>query len=69
MIRSERLWRRRQQLAASDRDSARARLAVETHLVRIAQHKPLAQIADPQQRVEAERVRRWFTEEFLRALS
>ena len=62
------LWRRRQQLAGSDTDSARARLAVETHLARIAQHRPLAQIADSQQRVEAERVRGWFTEEFLNAL-
>jgi len=30
------LWRRRQQLAASDTDSARARLAVQTHLARMA---------------------------------
>ena len=30
------LWRRRQQLAGSDTDCARARLAVETHLARIA---------------------------------
>lgn len=62
------LWRRRQQLAGSDTDSARARLAVETHLARIAQHRPLAQIADPQQQAEAEGVRRWFLEEFLNAL-
>jgi hypothetical protein len=62
------LWRRRQQLVGSDTDSARARLAVETHLARIAQHRPLAQIADPQQRAEAERVRAWSMEEFLDAL-
>lgn len=62
------LWRRRQQLAGSDTDSDRASLAVETHLTRITQHRPLAQIADLQQRAEAEQVRAWFTEEFLNAL-
>ena len=62
------LWRRRQQLAGSDTDSARARLAVETHLARIAQHRPLVQIADPQRRAEAEEVRRWFLEELLNVL-
>lgn len=63
------LWRRRQQLADSEPDSARARLAVETHLTRIAQHRPLAQINDPEQRAEAEQVRVWFAEEFLDALA
>ena len=62
------LWRRRQELAGSDTNSARARLAVETHLARIAQHRPLAQIKDPGQRAEAERVRAWFAGEFLDAL-
>ncbi len=62
------LWQRRQELAGSDADHNRARLAVETHLARIAQHRPLAQIADPGQRAEAEAVRRWFAEEFLNAL-
>jgi hypothetical protein len=63
------LWRRRQQLAGSDTDSARARLAVETHLARIAQHRPLREIADPTKRAEAERVRRWFVREFVDALT
>ncbi len=62
------LWQRRQELAGSDADHNRARLAVETHLARIAQHRPLAQIADPGQRAGAEAVRRWFAEEFLNAL-
>ena len=62
------LWRRRQRLADSDTDSSRARLAIETHLTRIAQHRPLDRIADSQQRAEAERVRSWFREEFLDAL-
>ena len=59
------LWRRRQHLAGSDTDIFRARLAVETHLVRIAQHRRLEQIVDPQQQVEAERLRSWFVSEFL----
>ena len=63
------LWRRRQRLAGSDTDSARARLAVETHLARIAQHRPLKEIADPAARAEAEQVRRWFVQEFLDGLT
>ena len=63
------LWRRHQQLANSDTDSARARLAVETHLARIAQHRPLGDITDPAKRAEAEQVRRWFAQEFLNALT
>ncbi|MBU0491229.1 MAG: hypothetical protein KKA73_19860 [Chloroflexi bacterium] len=62
------LWRRRQRLAGSDTDSVRVRLAVETHLARIAQHRPLDQIADLQQRAQAEQVRGWFAQEFLNAL-
>ncbi len=62
------LWRRRQRLAGSDTDGARARLAIETHLERIAQHRPLEQIADLRQRAEAEQVRAWFTGELLDAL-
>jgi len=62
------LWRRRQQLAGSDTDTARARLAVQTHLARIALHRPLEQIADPTERTAAERVRTWFGEEFLNVL-
>ena len=62
------LWRRRQQLAGSDVDSTRAQLAVQTHLARIAVHRPLEQITDPQQRAEAERVRSWFTGAFLDVL-
>ena len=62
------LWRRRQQLAGSDTDAARARLAVQTHLARIALHRPLSQIADPTERAAAERVRTWFEKEFLNVL-
>ncbi len=59
------LWRRRQVVAGSDVDGERARLAVETHLARIIQHRPEEQISDPQQRAEAEHVRAWFAREFL----
>lgn len=62
------VWRQRQQLAGSDTDSHRARLAIETHLARIAVHRPLDEIPDPDQRGEAEQVRTWFTKEFLDAL-
>jgi hypothetical protein len=62
------LWRRRQQLAGSDTDAARARLAVQTHSARIVLHRPLNQIADPTERAAAERVRTWFEEEFLNVL-
>ena len=63
-----RLWRLRQEQTGSDDDRHRARLAVETHLARIAQHRPLESILDPAQREEAERVRNWFAEELLNAL-
>lgn len=62
------LWARRQSAAGDDADPARARLAVETHLARIAQHRRLDQIADPDQRGEAEQVRAWFGQEFLNAV-
>jgi predicted nucleotidyltransferase component of viral defense system len=62
------LWQQRQQLAGSDTDAARARLAVQTHLTRIALHRPLNQIADPTERAAAEQVRTWFEMEFLNVL-
>ncbi len=63
------LWRRRQRLAGSDTDSTRAQLAIETHLSRIAQHRPLEEITDPEKRTEAEHVRNWFSGEFLDAIT
>jgi hypothetical protein len=59
------LWRRRQALAGSDADASRARLAIETHLERIALHRPLEQIADLGQREQALQLRDWFLSEFL----
>jgi Nucleotidyl transferase AbiEii toxin, Type IV TA system len=63
-----RLWRVRQQRAGSDLDPYRARLAIETHLSRIAQHRPLDTIAEPEQRAAAGSLRHWFAQEFLDAL-
>jgi hypothetical protein len=62
------VWRKRQELAGSDSDIRRAQLAIETHLARIALHRPLDTIADPDRRDEAEQVRAWFREEFLDAV-
>lgn len=62
------LWGERQQKAGSDTDRSRARLAVQTHLARIAQHRPLDTIADASQLEEASRVRSWFEKDFLNAL-
>ncbi|MFL6194086.1 MAG: nucleotidyl transferase AbiEii/AbiGii toxin family protein [Thermoanaerobaculia bacterium] len=62
------LWRRRQAEGGSDTDPHRARLAVETHLARISQHRPLDSVSDPVQRQEAQDVRSWFQTEMLNAL-
>jgi hypothetical protein len=61
------LWQKRQEMAGGDTNRDRAALAVQTHLARIVQHRPLAQVADPEQRAEAERVRTWLQREFLKA--
>jgi hypothetical protein len=60
-------WRRRQTMAGSDNDAARARLAIETHLERIALQRPLEQIADLGQRERARQLRDWFLSVFLQA--
>jgi len=59
------LWRRRQTLTGSDADRSRARLAIETHLERIALQRPLNQIADPQQQEQARQLREWYLNSFL----
>lgn len=59
------LWRRRQTLSGSDADLSRARLAIETHLERIALHRPLENITDAQQREQAWKLRNWFLSDFL----
>lgn len=60
------LWRRRQAAAGSSTDVERAKLAIQTHLARIAQHRRLDQIADSTQQ-QAAAVRAWFMGEFLDA--
>jgi len=59
------LWRRRQTQAGSDVDLGRAHLAIETHLERIALHRPLEQIANLDQRQQASQLRNWFLNDFL----
>ena len=62
------LWQKRQQLAASDKSATRANMALQTHLARIEQHRPLFQISDPIARQSAQKVRAWFKKEFSDAL-
>jgi len=62
------LWRRLQEASGIEPDPARARLAVATHLSRIAQHRPLSGIAGAGKRAEAESLRAWFEKDFLDAL-
>lgn len=62
------VWGQRQRLAGSDTDMHRARLAIETHLTRIALHRPLDEIPDASQKADAEQVRKWFREVFLDAI-
>jgi predicted nucleotidyltransferase component of viral defense system len=59
------LWQRRQSLSGSDMDVSRARLAIETHLERIAVHRPLDKIDDLSQREKAQQVRDWYSSVFL----
>jgi len=61
------LWRRRQLAVGGDVDYLRAQLAISTHLARIAQHRPLDQIADAETRIAATHVREWFRAVFLPA--
>lgn len=59
------LWQARQLLANENADAERANLAIHTHLARIERARPLEQIADPQQHMAAEQLRKWFLERFL----
>jgi predicted nucleotidyltransferase component of viral defense system len=62
------LWQQRQQLANSDTSASRAKMALQTHLARIEQHRPLYNIADLEAKDSAQRVRSWFKTEFIDAL-
>lgn len=63
-----RLWIRRERAAGQDADRARARLAIQTHLERLDQVRPLQSIADAAERAAAERLRSWYAREFILAL-
>jgi len=63
------LWQQRQQTASEDAGLERARVAVRTHLCRIVQSRPLAQIAHDTERADAEKTRTWFKQEFLHGLA
>jgi hypothetical protein len=58
------LWEKRQLMTNQEADFRRAQFAIETHLERIEQHRPLGQIGDQQQRAEAAQVRQWFRSSF-----
>ena len=60
------LWQERQRLAGEDMDRKRAAVAIETHLARLEQARPLVNIADAEQRAGAEQLRAWFRVEFLK---
>ena len=62
------LWQERQKLTDSDTETERVRLALETHLTRIALHRPLDKITEPARKTEIEQIRNWFRKEFLDAL-
>lgn len=62
------LWRTKEQLGARDATSSRARLALETHLTRLSQLRPLEKIAGVAERQGAESVRLFFAKDFLDAL-
>ncbi|NJN54420.1 MAG: hypothetical protein HC804_06500 [Anaerolineae bacterium] len=63
------LWQQRQVIAGDEADFSRAKLAIETHLTRIEQHRPLIHIVDLQDREAAANVRNWYKTEFFNALN
>jgi predicted nucleotidyltransferase component of viral defense system len=63
------LWAERQHLSGDNADRQRAMLAVQTHIIRLEQARPLVEIANPEQRSSAEQVREWFKKEFLYGIS
>jgi predicted nucleotidyltransferase component of viral defense system len=62
------LWHRREMLAGNDANRGRARLAIETHLERIVQHRPLGKIVDLEQREQAQQMRGWYSRVFLQVV-
>jgi hypothetical protein len=62
------LWSERIRRGGGDASTSRARLAVQSHLVRIELHRPLERIEDAAAREGARALREWFRREFLDAL-
>jgi hypothetical protein len=63
-----RLCRERHEASGADDERERARLAVQTHMARIELARPLDEIADPEDRLAASRLRAWFVAVFLHAM-
>ena len=59
------LWHRRQELIGNEHDGSKARLAIETHLERIALQRPLNLIEGDEDRKKAKYLREWFRNSFL----
>lgn len=62
------LWRRKQAGSEMDASPTRAHALIESHLRRISRLRPLEQIADLEERGDAERVREFFRKDFLNGL-
>ena len=60
------LWHKRQELLGNEHDDPKARLAIESHLKRIALQRPLDQFKDDEERAYAKNVREWFVNSFLK---
>lgn len=60
------VWETRQKLVNAETDRQRATAAICAHLARLAQARPLTQIADLAERTAAEKLREWFKTEFVR---
>ena len=63
------LWTKRQELAGENSDRQRASTAIQTHLARIGQARPLDDITDEDQKTEAANLRDWFLKEFLHGVA
>ncbi|OGJ86651.1 MAG: hypothetical protein A2268_13170 [Candidatus Raymondbacteria bacterium RifOxyA12_full_50_37] len=62
------LWGERQTLIHGNADTARAKIAISTHLERIELHRPLKNIQGVAEQEEARKVRQWYTTEFQNAI-
>lgn len=63
------LWANRQEAAGEDADRRRAALAIQTHISRLEQARPLEKIADETERSAAAQLRQWFIAEFIHGLA